>query len=48
MRRITRRIDGQPISPIPFTDTFFFDNQGKIARYEIRFDPTPIGQLFAP
>lgn len=45
---ITRRSDGHAISPIPFTDTLFFDNHGKIARYEIRFDPTPIGQLFAP
>lgn len=46
---LTRRVDGKPIQPIPFTDTLFFDDQGEqIVRYEIRFDPTPIGQLFAP
>ena len=44
---LTRRVDGRAVTPIPFTDTLFFDH-GKIARYEIRFDPTPIGELFAP
>ncbi|MFO0758904.1 MAG: nuclear transport factor 2 family protein [Byssovorax sp.] len=45
---LTRRSDGQAVSPIPFTDTLFFNEQGLIRRYEIRFDPTPLGQLFAP
>jgi hypothetical protein len=46
---LTRRSDGNAIPPIPFTDTLFFDDDGDhIVRYEIRFDPTPIGLLFAP
>lgn len=45
---LTRASDGRAITPIPFTDTLFLDRHGKIARYEIRFDPTPIGELFAP
>jgi hypothetical protein len=46
---LTRSSDGHAIQPIPFTDTLFLDDAGEhILRYEIRFDPTPIGQLFAP
>jgi hypothetical protein len=44
---VTRRSDGQAIEPIPFTDTIFFDENGLIERYEIRFDPTPLNDLFA-
>ena len=47
--RIRRRRDGNAITPIPFTDTLFLDAGGRhIIRYEIRFDPAPIGELFAP
>jgi hypothetical protein len=45
---LTRRSDGRAITPNPFTDTLYFDAAGKIARYEIRFDPSPIGEPFAP
>lgn len=45
---LTRLSDGEPVQPIRFTDTFVFNYYGKIARYEIRFDPTPIGELFVP
>lgn len=47
--RLRRRRDGNAITPVPFTDTLFLDASGRhIIRYEIRFDPAPIGELFAP
>jgi len=47
--RLSRLRDGKAITPIPFADTMFFDPEGRhIAKYEIRFDPAPIGELFAP
>lgn len=47
--RLIRRRDGNAITPIPFTDTLFLDAAGRhIIRYEVRFDPAPIGELFAP
>jgi len=46
---LTRRSDGQAIPPIRFADTLFLDDYGTtITRYEIRFDPAPIGLLFVP
>ena len=47
--RLRRRRDGNAITPVPFTDTLFLDAAGRhIICYEIRFDPAPIGELFAP
>ena len=47
--RLRRRRDGNAITPIPFTDTLFLDARGRhVIRYEVRFDPAPIGELFAP
>lgn len=47
--RLRRRRDGNAITPVPFTDTLFLDAAGQhITCYEIRFDPSPIGELFAP
>ena len=47
--RLRRRRDGNNITPIPFTDTLFLNAEGRhIICYEVRFDPAPIGELFAP
>jgi hypothetical protein len=46
---LTRRSDGEPIQTIRFTDALYLNKKGtQIVRYEIRFDPGPIAQLFAP
>jgi hypothetical protein len=46
---LTRKSDGQPIQPIRFTDALFLNHdEDRILRYEVRFDPTPLGQLFVP
>lgn len=45
---LTRRRDGHAITTINFVDTLFLDRDRRLIKtYEIRIDPTPLGELFA-